>query len=167
MVFGGSSPYNIGIDPKADFKRKGPYRPIPSNNNIRFFFIYHKPEKETALQAIYSYLKDGFQGEWKFPSMQQYIKHPFSILQNESFAYDDIEMAVPAVKQFIRNKERLPNTTYFAIYVNPVPKQSKNEEHIAIFYKIKEILLLEGISSQAIKSENLYNKLKATNQVEK
>lgn len=127
LVFGGVAPYNIGTDPKNDFKYKGPYGPIPSNNNIRFFFIYYKPEKETALRAIYSYFTDGFNGEWKFPSMKTYIKHPFSILKDESFAFEDIDNAAAEVKQFIRNKPRLPNTTYFAIYINPVPKEETNQ----------------------------------------
>jgi hypothetical protein len=166
LVFGGTAPNNIGTEPKADFKYKGPYRSIPSNNNIRFFFIYHKPEKETAMQAIYTYFKDGFNGQWKFPSMQQYIKHPFSILQNESFAFNEIDTAPQEVKQFIRNKERLPNTTYFAIYVNPVPKDEPNQDRVNIYYKIKELLLIEGISSQVIKSPNLYNAVEAEKQLE-
>lgn len=166
LVFGGNAPNNIGYDPKGDFKYKGPYKPIPSNNNIRFFFLYHKPEKETAMQAIYTYLKDGFNGEWKFPSMQQYIKHPFSILQNESFAFDNIDTAVQEIKQFIRNKERLPNTTYFAVYVNPVPKDEPNQERVNIYYKIKELLLIEGISSQVIKSPNIFNAVEAEKQLE-
>ena len=168
LVFGGDVSNNIGTDPKIDFRKKGPYRPILSNKNIKFFFIYHKPEKATALLAIYTYLKDGFTGsKWSFPNMQTYIKHPFEISKEDSFAFEDIDNAHLEVKKFIRNKQKLPNTTYFAIFVNPVPKDESNPDKANLYYRIKELLLLEGISSQVIKSPNIYNNTLATEQLNK
>ena len=43
-----------------------------------------------------------------------------------------------------------------ALFVNPVPKLEKDETRKNIYYKIKEILLYEGVLSQVIKSEHLY-----------
>lgn len=43
-----------------------------------------------------------------------------------------------------------------ALFVNPVPKLEKDEGKKSIYYKIKEILLYEGVLSQVIKSEHLY-----------
>ena len=146
----------IGREPKKDFKNKGPYRPVPPPNNVKFFFIYYKPERGTAVKAIYEYFLKGFQGQFSFPRMQDYIKQPFEIDTEGSIAFDNLDDAITVVQKAIRNKDKLPDTKYFAIYVNPVPKADKDINRNGIYYRIKEILLYEGISSQVIKSEHIY-----------
>jgi hypothetical protein len=154
LVFGRGE---VGTDPKADFKAKGPYMPVPPPNNVRFFFIYHKPEKYSAVNAIYEYFLNGFQGRWTFPNMQRYIKQPFLLDNAEnSIAYDSLDSAVDTVRKAIRNKEKLPDIRYFAIFINPVPKFTTDEKADQIYYKIKEILLYEGIASQVIKSDHIF-----------
>lgn len=145
-----------GKEPKKDFKSKGPYKPVPPPNNVKFFFIYHKPERLFAVKAIYDYFLNGFKGQFSFPRMQDYIKQPFEIDKEGSIAYDNLNEAVSMVQKAIKNKDKLPDTKYFAIYINPVPKADKDVQRNSIYYKIKEILLYEGISSQVIKSEHLY-----------
>lgn len=147
----------VGIDPKKDFKYNGPYRGVPAPNNVKFFFIYQKSDRETAVRAIYEYFLNGFKGEFPFPKMQDYIKQPFEIEDKGShIVYDNLDEAVAIVQKAVKNKDRLPDTKYFAIYINPVPKSDKDPERNNIYYRIKEILLYEGISSQVIKSEHLY-----------
>ena len=166
LVFGGQAPYNIGTDPKKDFRYKGPYKPIENNNNIRFFFIYYKPERETALQAVFDYFKHGFKGQFSFPNMQQYIKQPFLMDKEDSIAFDKLEDAVTEVTKAVKNINKLPNTTYFAIYINPVSKKSTDKKLNEIYYRIKEILLYESISSQVIKSESIYDKAESEKQLQ-
>ncbi len=156
LVYGNGA---LGNDPKKDFKYKGPYMQVPPPNNVKFFFIYHKPERYTAVRAIYEYFLNGFQGQWPFPSMQQYIRLPFLLDTAEnSIAYDSLDSAVQAVRKAIRNKEKQPDTRYFAIYINPVPKFTTDKKADSIYYQIKELLLHEGISCQVVKSQHLYNK---------
>jgi hypothetical protein len=130
---------------------------VPAPNNVKFFFIYQKSDRETAVRAIYEYFLNGFKGDFPFPKMQDYIKQPFEIEDKSShIVYDNLDEAVAIVQKAIKNKDRIPDTKYFAIYLNPVPKSDKDPERNNIYYRIKKILLYEGISSQVIKSEHLY-----------
>ncbi|MCO5287186.1 MAG: hypothetical protein M9898_12305 [Chitinophagaceae bacterium] len=148
----------VGTDMHKAFRAHGPYMPIP-HPNVVFFFIYHTPDKYTAVNAIYEYFKNGFNGQWSFPSMDKYIRQPFDMKDaSNSIAYDSIDTAVDTVKKRMRNFEKKDGVEYFAVYINPVPKNTADEEDDEIYYKIKEILLYEGISSQVIKSENIYKK---------
>lgn len=150
----------VGTDMHKDFRKNGPYMPIP-HPNVVFFFIYHAPEKYTAVNAIYEYFKHGFSGQWPFPSMDRYIRQPFDMRDaSNSIAFDSVDTAVETIKKRIRNFEKKDGVTYFAIYINPVPKKTTDKEAEETYYKIKEILLYEGISSQVIKSEHIYNKSK-------
>lgn len=147
----------VGRDPKKDFKYNGPYRPVPPPNNVKFFFIFQKSDKQTAVKALYNFFLHGFKHErFPFPKMQDYIKQPFEIDITGNIEYEKLEDAVTTVHKAIKNKDKLPDTKYFALYVNPVPKSDKDIARNSIYYRIKEILLYEGISSQVIKAEHLY-----------
>ncbi len=154
----------VGRDPKKDFKYKGPYKPVPPPNNVKFFFIYQKSDKETAVKAIYNYFLNGFpHPQFSFPKMQDYIKQPFEIDLTGNIEYENLDEAISTVHKAIKNKDRLPDTKYFAIYINPVPKADKDMMRNNIYYRIKEILLYEGISSQVIKTEHIYKNGKKNN----
>lgn len=155
LLFGSET---LGTDRHKDFKKHGPYQPI-TLPNIVFFFIYHVPEKYTAVNAIYEYFKNGFNGQFPFPTMDKYIRQPFDMWDaSNSIAFDNVETAVETVKKRMRNFDKKNGVKYFAIYINPVPKKTADKDAEEIYYKIKEILLYEGISSQVIKSEHIYNK---------
>lgn len=165
LVFGNN---RVGTEPKIDFKYKGPFIPVPPPNNVKFFFIYHKPEKYTAVRAIYDYFLNGFKGQFTFPNMQQYIRQPFVMDSAEnSIAYESLDTAVETVRKAIRNKVKQPDTKYFAIFINPVPKFTTDKQADSIYYKIKEILLYEGISSQVIKSDHLFKRHNAQTLISK
>jgi hypothetical protein len=147
----------VGRDPKKDFKSKGPFKSVPPPNNVKFFFIYQKSDKETAVKAIYNYLKNGFYHErFPFPSMNEYIRLPFEIDLTGNIEYENLNEAISTVHKAIKNKEKLPDTKYLAIYINPVPKADKDVGRNAIYYRLKEILLNEGILSQVIKTEHIH-----------
>lgn len=143
----------IGVEPKRDLKRLKPFKPVPTPNNVKFFFIYHKPDREQAVKSIWLYLKEGYKGQ--FPRMEEYISQPFELEENGSIVFDSIDDAVSVVQNAIKNKDKLPDTKYFAIYISPVPKWEKNIKRNSIYHRIKEILLYEGIASQVIWKENI------------
>lgn len=145
----------VGVEPKRDLRKLKPYKPVPQPNNVKFFFIYHKPDREQAVKSIWQYLKDGYNGQYPFPKMEEYISQPFELEENGSIAFDNIDEAVSVVQKAIKNKDRLPDTKYFAIYVSPVPKWEKDPKRNSIYHRIKEILLYEGITSQVIWKENI------------
>jgi hypothetical protein len=154
----------VGTEPKKDFKYKGPYKSVPPPNNVKFFFIYQKSDKDTAVKTIYNYFLNGFPHErFPFPKMQDYIRLPFEIDLTGNIEYEDLSVAISTVHKAIKNKEKLPDTKYFAIYINPVPKADKDLGRNSVYYRLKEILLNEGILSQVIKTEHIYKNGKKNN----
>ena len=146
----------VGIEPKRDLRRLKPYKPVPPPNNVKFFFIYHKPDKEFAVKSIWKYFSEGYNGQYPFPRMEEYISLPFELeAKDQHISFDNIDDAVSVVKKAINNKDKLPDTKYFAIYVSPVPKWEKDPKRNNIYHRIKEILLYEGIASQVIWKENI------------
>lgn len=145
----------VGVEPKRDLKRLKPYKPVPKPSNVKFFFIYHKPDREHAVKNIWQYFKDGYNGQYPFPKMEEYISQPFELEENGSISFDNIDDAVSVVQKAIKNKDRLPDTKYFAVYISPVPKWEKDPKRNSIYHRMKEILLYEGITSQVIWKENI------------
>jgi hypothetical protein len=153
LVFGNNQ---VGIDPARDFKRWGPHKSIPTPVNVRFFFIYRTKDKELHLKIVYNYLRNGFRGKYTFPSMKQYLGFPFELSENENhIAFDNINEAVDVVKNKLKETKRSENHKYFAIFLNPVGTDETDEKLVNIYYKIKEILLYEGIPSQVIKADKV------------
>ena len=147
----------IGNEPKRDLRKLKPYKPVPKPNIVKFFFIYHKPDKDFAVKTIWQYFKDGYNGQYPFPRMEEYISLPFELEPKEQhISFENIDEAVVAVKRAIKNKDKLPDTKYCAIYVSPVPKWEKDPKRNSIYHQIKEILLYESISSQVIWKENIF-----------
>lgn len=146
-----------GKEPKKDFKSKGPYQLPQKPSNFKFFFIYQQSDKASAVTELYKYFNSGWtDGKFSFPKLQDYIKVPFELDISKNVEFDTVQNAVAAVKNAVKNAEWLPDTQYMALFVNPVPKLEKDEARRNIYYKIKEILLYEGVLSQVIKSEHLY-----------
>jgi hypothetical protein len=88
--------------------------------------------------------------KWKSTSAK-----PFELEENGSISFDNIDDAVSVVQKAIKNKDRLPDTKYFAVYISPVPKWEKDPKRNSIYHRMKEILLYEGITSQVIWKENI------------
>lgn len=141
----------IGTDAKADFKNHGPFKPVPPPNNVRFFFIYHKPDRNGAVEALYKCFLEGFKGQFSFPNMQTYIKQPFHIEKGDSIVFDNLNEAVEVVRKAIRNKAKLPDTRYMAIFINPILKTEPDP----VYHALKEMLLNEGIMLQVVRRENI------------
>ena len=145
----------VGVEPKKDLRRLKPYKPVPQPNNVKFFFIYHKPDREGAVKNIWQYFLNGYEGQYPFPNMQEFIHLPFELETNGSIVFDNIDEAVSVVQKAIKNKDKLRDTKYFAIYISPVSKLEKDPKRNNIYHRIKEILLYEGISSQVIWKDNI------------
>jgi hypothetical protein len=76
--------------------------------------------------------------------------------KEQHISFDNIDEAVMVVKKAIKNKDKLADTKYCAIYISPVPKWEKDSKRNSIYHHIKEILLYESISSQVIWKENIF-----------
>ncbi len=139
------------VDPKTGMK-SGPYMPSP-HANVRFFFIYHQPDRIKYVAPLWKYFTDGY--KTFYPSLKNYIKQPFDIDEGTSLAYESPETALHELKTHLINLNKVPDTRYVAIYVSPIHKEA--EEHNELYYQVKEELLKHSITSQVIYKESILN----------
>ena len=151
----------IGTEPKTDMKRKGPYKPSAANN-VRFIFIYQEKDKTGVVTTLYKYFKDGMKSKDEhgneyivFPPIADFIKQPLLFDEGAGISFKDITTAVEEVQKGVKNLQKKPGIQYIAIYVTPVNRFVKDEKQKQIYFRIKEILLQEGITSQAVFRDNI------------
>jgi hypothetical protein len=144
---------NTGIDPKVGMKSFGPYQASP-HPNVRFFFIYHKPDRKDYVTPLYNYFLNGYKGY--FPSLKNHIKQPFFMDDKDtSLAFESTTTAVKELKHHLINLEKTPNTRYVAIYISPIHKEDLDNKQL--YYQVKEELLKHEITSQVIYKESIHN----------
>ena len=151
----------IGTEPKTDMKRKGPYKPSDANN-VRFIFIYQASDRTGAVATLYKYFKEGFksldqQGKeyLAFPSLANFIKQPMLFEEGAGITFQNIDTAVQEVQKGVKNLQKKPGIQYIAVYVTPINKFVEDEQQKKIYFRIKEILLQEGITSQVVYRDNI------------
>lgn len=161
MQFGGSK---VDINPQTGMRKNGPYRTSP-HNKVRLFFIYPAAEKERTVKQFYTYLTKGFirkdyNGNEKelFPNLTEYIKQPFEMKPEDSIAFNSVDTAVEEIKNALKQKTFQPDIRYLAVYFSPIPKTEQEITRYSIYYKVKEMLLDYGITSQVIYKDNIYSK---------
>jgi hypothetical protein len=157
LVFGNN---RTDIAPFSGLKN-GPYKaPAVPNNNVRFFFIYHKKDTEHATAFFNIFTKgltysDRNTGVVKtsFPNLAEYIKQPFYTDRNGSIIFQNFDTAVQEIKEALSQKQFVNGCTYVAIYISPIKKDDTESNYHSIYFQIKEALLDKGITSQAIYKE--------------
>lgn len=143
---------NTGIDPKVGMKSFGPHQASP-HPNVRFFFIYHKPDRQDYVLPLYTYFDKGFKGY--FPALKNHIKQPFFMDKDTSLAFESTTTAVKELKHHLINLEKTANTRYVAIYISPIHKEDQDNKQL--YYQVKEELLKHEITSQVIYKESISN----------
>ena len=151
--------YQTDINPGKGMYVHGPHRPSP-HPHVKFLFIYHKPDGKLIADTIHKYFSEGYQGtvnntEKKFKKMRWYIKQHFDMPKNLSISFDNIETLYDEVAPKIKAIQKNPNTRYVAIYISPINKGDPDETKHHIYYRLKELLLNEQITSQVIYREHL------------
>nr|MBK9649748.1 hypothetical protein [Bacteroidota bacterium] len=148
----------VGKEPKTDMKKLGPCKPVPPPNNVRFFFIYQSNQRQQVAK-LYNFFIEGFKQEGyaypAFPNMQDFIHQKFSINKEDSITFESLAVAAQIVEKAIKNKEKLPDTKYMAIYISPVSKINATPQNKNVYYRIKETLLQHSITSQVIYTDNI------------
>lgn len=152
----------VGTEPKTDMRKKGPYKPTTATN-VRFLFIYQEKDKLGPVKTLYNYFQFGLTAKDQqgndyqaFPPIADYIKQPMLFDGNKGISFQSIGTAVAEVQRQIKTLEKQPGVQYIAIYITPVNRFVEDEEQKTVYFRIKEILLQEGITSQAIYRENIY-----------
>ena len=151
------------VHPLNGMKQYGPYKESPYNN-VRFFFIYHEPDRDKYVKAIYDYLIKGFYKKdaegilyQAFPDLTTYIKQPFFIEKEDSIAFKSLDTIVDDVRNALSTKVMNQDVRYIAIYISPISKNNPDLSKHIVYYRVKEMLLQRGITSQVIYKENIFH----------
>jgi len=152
------------IDPQQGMKLHGPYK-ASDVKYVRFFFIYHQPDREMAVKQLYNYFINGFSKKSSsgnsylaFPGMTTYLKQPFYIEKEDSIVFKSKFTIIEEVRAALAAKNLDPAFRYIAIYISPYNKFVEDSSKHIIYYRIKEMLLQRRISSQVVYKENIFNK---------
>lgn len=147
LLFGNSK---TDIVPMNGMKNHGPFD-FSDTSNIHFFFIYHKDDVQVAkkMDGYFRGTERGFRGLSKFIHTSYYTEKGFSI------RFQDLEDPWPEIYSKITEKHFEPDIQYIAIYISPFSKNSPDKSRRKIYYRLKELLLKKGISSQAIDAEKV------------
>lgn len=137
----------------------GPFSPTPMPS-VKFFFIARKDDLQVCrdLYNIFAFgSRNGLQDASVYPAFKplaQTIKQPFITDKNGSIFFSSIDNALVEIKQQLCVKTFDKNTQYVAIYISPVSNDDVNNPAHSIYFKLKEILLQQKITSQVIYKDN-------------
>jgi hypothetical protein len=142
LLFGNK---NKHIVPIIGINQYGPYD-TGTTPKVHFFYIVHKDDKQAA-ETIHKYLNGKAPG---FKGLSKFIHIPYHPDKKLAIYYTDKTNPWPEVYAQINDTDFDPDIKYFAIYVSPISKDATNIEQKRIYYRIKELLLKKGVSSQVI-----------------
>ena len=144
LVFGDK---NHDLVPMNGMKVYGPLE-ISPYSKIHFFYIFHKDDRIVA-EKIDRYFKGeeyGFKGLYKFSKTLYHTEQGFSIM------FENKDNPILEIEEKLRDKDFDDEVRYIAVYLSPFNKHVHDTEQRSIYYKIKELLLKRGITSQVIES---------------
>jgi hypothetical protein len=147
---------NKGLFPKMELGKFKPYR-RPENPNIKFFFIHHKNHQE-KIRTLYSYLTKGTGKDTYYQGLEKYINIKLKLSNEHFIEYENSSNPIPEI---ISQLESLDfdhdNVQYASFYISPFDKFTPNKEDRMVYVKVKELLLNEGIVTQAIDYNKMQN----------
>ena len=139
---------NTGFDPYTGLKEYGPYQPT-AKPKVKFFFIAHKSDIPVC-KKLYEVFTRGYA---TFPKLSIFIKQEFNTDPSGSIYFKNTDTAIEEVQENLRNKKLVEGTYYVAIYVSPVSRDDLYDPNHNLYFKLKEVLLKWGITSQVIYKE--------------
>lgn len=154
LLFGNNKKH---YTPYVGLKEYGPIE-APPDKPVKIIFIFHEEDNGLA-NKVYSYLKKGYKS---FPGLESFVKIQFEIdtLRSIKFkAVNPILEITTAITELQANPNTSfdPNINYAALYISRIKKDTDDDETDAVYYKIKELLLHNGITSQVIYYNNINN----------
>lgn len=135
-------------------KEYGPFYVPPGVDKLKFIFIFHDKDKETA-NTLLSYFSKGYRG---FPGFGQFIGIPITNAQidkEKTIRYTSDNPANEVIQKI--NAMDFSGATYAAFYLSRIHRDEVDPQKNAVYYQIKEALLKKGVVSQVIYRDNLNN----------
>lgn len=134
-------------------KEYGPVQAPPTNKQIKLIFIFHEDDKELA-NKLYSYLKKGYKS---FPGLESFVKIQFDIDTANTIRFTDNNPITEITTSLANLQIDTENNAYAALYISRIKKDTLDEEEDAVYFRLKELLLSYGITSQVIFKNNINN----------
>lgn len=138
------------------------HKPLKSYTDkpVKFFFIYHKDDGALIKDTFYEYITKGWHkpvdGVMKHTkTLTKFINQSYNIDPARRICFNSTDTIFEEVEPVLRELKEDPNNNWIAIYFTPIHKSAKTHSQHNAYYKIKELLLEKGISSQVIYKEHL------------
>lgn len=147
QIFGNQKPHHI---PYYGITEHGPFELSPSSK-IHFFFIIHEDDKPVAT-TIHKYFNGNLQG---FKGLSRFIHTPYHPDKELAIYFTNRENPWPELYEQINDKDFDPDVQHLAIYISPISKNVSDKSRRMVYYKLKELLLKKGVSSQVIDPEKV------------
>lgn len=149
LLFGGK---NKEISPIKGMPSHGPLELSPWSK-IHLFFIVHLEDKPKAylIEDYFKGNKQGFKGLQEYINLEYYIEPKFSIV------FTNKTNPLPEIEEKLRSRDFKSDYRYIAIYISPYSKSISDEQTKSIYYRVKELLLKFGITSQVLDAEKINN----------
>jgi hypothetical protein len=142
---------HTNIFPYDGMKTAGPVE-IIDEKHVKIFFIYHS-EDVHVLEELKKYISK----EKGFISFTKFLRFPFSYDDSMNLVFADKDNPIPDVLTYLENFNPEPETAYLAFYISPHCKEEKDIFKHSHYYRIKEELLKNKISSQVIESSSVFD----------
>ncbi len=137
------------FSPYYGIKEYGPYRPV-EQRQYSFFFIFHEDDKDIA-NKLYAYFKKGIKG---FPGLSRFVELNIDLDKEKTIKFKK-ENPLSEIKQKLASLDFDRNIKYVGIYISRIKKDDLDSDKKGIYYKLKELLLKENITSQVIYRDNI------------
>ena len=130
-----------------------------TEDHVKLFFIYHKDDGEYIKDTLYDYFINGWHKpvnkvEKHLANLQNYINQTLSIDKSKRIVFENKETIFEEVAEQLKEFNDT-SSRFVAIYISPISKTEKDHPQHFAYYKIKELLLNKGISSQVLYKEHL------------
>ncbi|RZS97530.1 Piwi domain-containing protein [Cecembia calidifontis] len=142
LLFGRQQSHKI---PMYGIRDYGPFDLSPSSK-IHFFFIIHEEDKPVAT-TIHKYFNGNLSG---FKGLSRFIHTPYHPDKEQAIVFKDRENPWPEIYEEITNRDFDSDIQYLAIYISPISKSVPDKSRRLVYYKLKELLIKKGVSSQVI-----------------
>jgi hypothetical protein len=139
---------HLNAVPYSGIVNGGPYDK-PPYNKVHLFFITHADDKDLA-KKLNGYFNQGYKS---FKGLHAFARILFHTEPNFSIVFYNKENPVAEIEEILLNKRNIDrDLQYIAIYITPFSKFENDDSKREIYYKVKEMLLKRGITSQCIDS---------------
>ena len=147
LVFGKKQ---TGKIPMYGIRDNGPFD-LSTAVKINFFFILHEDDQEVGakMHRYFNGTQSGFKG------LEKFVHLPYQPNKEHAIVFKDRENPWPEIYQAIIDQDFDTDIQYLAIYITPISKHVSDRSRRQVYYKLKELLLQKGVSSQVIDPEKV------------